>query len=123
MPALVVLWRGGFGSRVAAACGYLIFALAPMWWTPHSGQAGDYGARGVITPIANSFLIAGVAFIIYLTVRTYWSRSSEPRFEPWAASRDPRDLGQTAGDSPVRCRRAAGRLTSGEREDLVCGRR
>jgi hypothetical protein len=109
MPALVVLWRGGgFGCRIAAGCGYLLFALAPMWWTPHSGRAGDYGAHGVTTLIANSFLIAGVAFIIYLTLRTYWSRSSDPRFEPSSASRGPRECGQTAGGPPVPCRHAAG---------------
>jgi Glycosyltransferase family 87 len=86
MPALVWLWRGGLPDRVAAACGYLLFALAPMWWTPHAGQTGDYGSRGVITLIANCFLIAGVALIFYVTLRTYWSRSSEPRFEPSDAS-------------------------------------
>jgi alpha-1,2-mannosyltransferase len=88
MPALVVLWRGGFGSRVAAACGYLLFGLAPMWWTPHAGQAGDYGSHGVITVLANSFLIAGVAFMIYLTAQTCRSRSGERRLrrrEPAAA--------------------------------------
>lgn len=108
MPALIVLWRGGFGSRVAAGCGYVLFALAPMWWTPHAGEAGDYGAHGVITLIANSFLIAGVAFLIYVTLRTYWSRSSEPRFESSDASRGRRECGQTAGGPPVAWRHAVG---------------
>jgi Glycosyltransferase family 87 len=108
MPALVVLWRSGFGSRIAAGCGYLLFALAPMWWTPHSGVTGDYGSHGVITLIANSFLIAGVAFIVYVTVRTYWSRSTEPGFESSDACRGHRECGQTADGPPVPCRHAAG---------------
>jgi hypothetical protein len=79
MPALVVLWRGGVGSRVAAGCGYLLFGLAPMWWTPHAGQTGDYGFHGVVTVIANCFLIAAVSFMIFLTVQTCRSRSGEAR--------------------------------------------
>jgi Glycosyltransferase family 87 len=109
MPALVALWRGGIGSRVAAGCGYLLFALAPMWWTPHSGQAGDYGSHGVITLIANSFLIAGVAFLIYVALRTYSRRRSEPRFPPGDASpAGGRECGQTAGGPPVALRDVTG---------------
>lgn len=116
MPALVVLCRGGRGGQIAAACGYLLFALAPMWWTPHSDPAGDYGSRGVVTLIANCFLIAGVAFVIYLTVCSCWSRSREPRFKPPVASRSPRDLGQTAGGPPVPCRwHPVGQLPANER--------
>jgi Glycosyltransferase family 87 len=101
LPALVVLWRSGFAGRVAAVCGYVLFALGPMWWTPHAGQTGDYGSHGVITLIANSFLIAGVTFIIYMTVRTYWYRPAELRFEASAASRGLRDPGQNAAGEPV----------------------
>jgi Glycosyltransferase family 87 len=82
MPALVVLWRGGLGSRIAAGCGYLLFGLAPLWWTPHAGQTGDYGSHGVITVIANCFLVAGVAFMIVLAVQTYRSRPGEARSGP-----------------------------------------
>lgn len=78
MPALVVLLRGGVGSRIAAACGYLLFVAAPMWWTPHSGVAGDYGFHGLETVAANSFLIAGLAFIGYMTVRTYVPQTAPP---------------------------------------------
>jgi hypothetical protein len=93
MPGLVVLWRDG--RRVAAACGYLLFGLAPLWWTPHAGQTGDYGSHGVITLIANCFLLAGVAFVTY----------------KW------RGCWPSAGSLS-----AGSRLASSAREDLVCGR-
>ncbi len=75
MPALVVLLRGGTGSRIAAGCGYLLFVLAPMWWTSWSGHSGQVGFHGLLTVIANCFLIAGLAFIAYMAVRTYLPRS------------------------------------------------
>lgn len=74
VPALVVLWRGGRRSRIAAACGYLLFVLAPMWWTPHSGGGGDYGSHGLVTLIANCFLVAGLAFLGYMVVCTWRTR-------------------------------------------------
>jgi hypothetical protein len=78
VPALVVLWRGGTRSRIAAACGYVLFGLAPMWWTPHRGEAGDYGFHGIVTVLANSFLIAGLAFMAYMTIYTYKTRTPHP---------------------------------------------
>ena len=68
MPALVVLLRGGTASRIAAACGYLLFVLAPMWWTPWSADTSEYGWHGLVTLAANCFLIAGVAFLAYMAV-------------------------------------------------------
>lgn len=65
MPALGVLVRGGTGSRIAAASGYLLFVLAPLWWTPHF----ESGFHGMLTLIANSYLIAGLAFLAYMTTR------------------------------------------------------
>ncbi len=70
--------RGGTGSRIAAGCGYLLFALAPMWWTPWSGHSSQFGFHGLLTLIANCFLIAGLAFIACMAVRTYLPRSAEP---------------------------------------------
>jgi hypothetical protein len=49
LPALVVLLRGGTRSRIAAGCGYVLFVLAPMWWTPQFGPGTG----------ANCFLLAG----------------------------------------------------------------
>jgi alpha-1,2-mannosyltransferase len=71
MPGLVVLARYGAHGRIVAACEYVIFGLAPMWWTPHSGVAGDYGARGLVTVVANCFLLAGAGIIAYICVRTW----------------------------------------------------
>ncbi|HEX3490186.1 MAG TPA: hypothetical protein VHU92_12610, partial [Streptosporangiaceae bacterium] len=46
---------------------------APMWWTPLTGTqgTGQFGWHGLLTPIANCFMIAGVVFLGYMTVRTY----------------------------------------------------
>jgi len=69
MPALVVLVR--YGARGPATCLYVLFALAPMWWTPHSGEAGDYGLHGLVTVLANCFLFAGMSVMAYICVRTW----------------------------------------------------
>lgn len=78
MPALIVLLRGGTASRIAAACGYLLFALAPMWWTPWSGARSESGFHGLVTLTANCFLIAGLAFLAYMAVCT-WRPESRRR--------------------------------------------
>jgi hypothetical protein len=79
IPALVVLLRGGRASRIAAACGYILFALAPFWWTPHSHEAGEYGFHGFVTLVANSYLIAGLAFLAYMVITTYRQTGTEAR--------------------------------------------
>ena len=68
VPALIVLLRGGTASRIAAACGYLLFVLAPMWWTPWSWNTSESGFHGLVTLTANCFLIAGLAFLAYMAV-------------------------------------------------------
>jgi hypothetical protein len=68
LPALVVLTRGGIGSRAAAALAYVLFVLAPMWWTPHAGGPGEPGFHGLTTVAANCFLIAGLAFLAYMAL-------------------------------------------------------
>jgi hypothetical protein len=71
MPVLIVLLRGGAASRVAAAGGYMLFVLAPMWWTPHQGDNAQYGFHGLITLTANCFMVAGVGFLA-LMARYAW---------------------------------------------------
>jgi hypothetical protein len=61
LPALVLLVREG--HRVAAAAGYLLFALAPFWYTPHSGGPHEYGFHWLVTVVANCFLLAGLLFL------------------------------------------------------------
>ncbi len=69
IPALAVLAaRGGTASRVAAAGGYLLFLLAPMWWVPH---ARDLGFHTGLTLIANSYPAAALAFLAYAARRAY----------------------------------------------------
>ena len=72
LPALIVLLRGGTGARIGAGVAYVLFVLAPMWWTPVTDAAGtgQFGLHGLLTPVANCFMIAGVVFLGYMTVRT-----------------------------------------------------
>ncbi|NUT18072.1 MAG: DUF2029 domain-containing protein [Hamadaea sp.] len=63
VPALAVLIRDGW-RRIAAGA-YAIFVLAPMWWTPHFGEPGEYGWHGWVTAVANCFLLSGLAFLAY----------------------------------------------------------
>ena len=69
LPALVLLLRSG--HRVAAGLGYVLFALAPFWYTPRSGGPGEYGFHGLLTLVANCYLVAGLAFLAYLAWRAY----------------------------------------------------
>jgi len=85
MPALVVLARYGARGQIAAGCVYVIFVLAPMWWTPHAGVAGDYGAHGPVTVIANCFLFAGIGVITYICVRTWRPEPGSSRLRSQAA--------------------------------------
>jgi hypothetical protein len=64
LPALVLLVRDG--HRVFAGVGYVLFAVAPFWFTPHSGGPHEYGFHGLVTLVANCYLIAGLAFLAYM---------------------------------------------------------
>jgi len=74
MPALIVLLRGGTASRVAAASGYLLFVLAPMWWTPHAGGNSEYGFHGLTTLTANCFMLAGIGFLAAMACYAWRTR-------------------------------------------------
>jgi hypothetical protein len=73
MPALIVLVRGDKRHKIAAACGFALFALAPLWWTPHSLTRPDYGFHGLLTLVANCYLAAGAIFLAYMAWRAYLS--------------------------------------------------
>jgi alpha-1,2-mannosyltransferase len=64
VPALVLLVRDG--HRVAAGLGYLLFAVAPFWYTPHSGGPREYGWHWLVTLVANCYLLAGVLFVAWM---------------------------------------------------------
>jgi len=66
LPVLVLLIRDG--HRIAAAAGYLLFAVAPFWFTPHAAGPREYGFHWLTTLVANCFLIAGLAFLGYMTL-------------------------------------------------------
>jgi Glycosyltransferase family 87 len=78
LPALAVLVRDR--HRAAAAAGYLLFAVAPFWYTPHSGGPDEYGFHWLLTSAANCFLIAGLLFLGYMT----WSARDQRRGTPRA---------------------------------------
>lgn len=67
VPALILLLHDG--RRIAAGAGFVLFALAPMWWTPHFGGPDEYGLHGWMTAVANCYLLAGLAFLAYLGAR------------------------------------------------------
>ncbi|KAB2348275.1 glycosyltransferase 87 family protein [Actinomadura rudentiformis] len=69
MPALVLLVRGGRKARIAAGAAYVIFVLAPFWWTPHDGGPREYGFHGLMTLVANCYLVAGLAFLVFMVWR------------------------------------------------------
>ncbi|MFG1997629.1 glycosyltransferase 87 family protein [Spirillospora sp. NPDC048911] len=69
MPALVLLVRGGRKARIAAGAAYVLFVLAPFWWTPHDGGPREYGFHGLMTLVANCYLVAGLAFLGYMVRR------------------------------------------------------
>jgi alpha-1,2-mannosyltransferase len=66
LPALVLLLRAG--HRIAAAAGYLLFAVAPFWFTPHAAGPREYGFHWLLTLVANCFLVAGLVFLAYLAL-------------------------------------------------------
>jgi Glycosyltransferase family 87 len=86
VPALAVLARGGTASRIAAACGFALFALAPLWWTPHSLGRPDYGFHWLLTVVANCYLVAGLAFLAYMAVRAYLTVRPRPGRDPGAVA-------------------------------------
>jgi hypothetical protein len=71
VPALITLARDGKRARIAAAGGFLLFALAPLWWTPHSLLRPVYGFHGFMTVVANCYLAAGLMFLAYMGWRAY----------------------------------------------------
>ena len=66
LAALVLLIRNG--HRIAAVTGYLLFAVAPFWFTPHAAGPREYGFHWLTTLVANCFLVAGLAFICYMAL-------------------------------------------------------
>ena len=67
LPALVLLIRDG--HRIAAVTGYLLFAVAPFWFTPHAAGPREYGFHWLTTLVANCFLVAGLVFLGYMALR------------------------------------------------------
>jgi len=71
IPGLVALARDGRRARIAAGCAFLLFTLAPLWWTPHSLTRPTYGFHGWVSLVANCYLAAGIVFLAYMAWRAY----------------------------------------------------
>jgi hypothetical protein len=91
LPALIVLVRSGY--RVTAGLGYLLFAVAPFWYTPHSGGPSEYGFHWLLTLVANCYLIAGLAFLAFMAGQAYLVLTAPP---PAAAEEESRPAGARA---------------------------
>jgi hypothetical protein len=91
LPALVLLVRSG--HRIAAAAGYLLFALAPFWFTPHSAGPREYGFHWLLTLVANCFGVAGLVFLAYMAAYAYRSRGLALPGRSPGAQGQPEDLG------------------------------
>jgi hypothetical protein len=72
-------------ARIAAACGYLTFLVAPLWLTPHAGGPREYGFHPWLTPVANCYLAAGLAFLAYMARCAYFLLLTRWRSRPMAA--------------------------------------
>ena len=79
IPALITLARDGKRARIAAACAFLLFGLAPLWWTPHSLLRPTYGFHGFVTVVANCYLAAGLMFLTYMGWRAYQTLNLQRR--------------------------------------------
>jgi hypothetical protein len=84
VPALVTLARDGKRARIAAAGAFFLFALAPLWWTPHSLLRPTYGFHGLVTVVANCYLAAGVVFLAYMGWRACQTLNLERRLSALA---------------------------------------
>lgn len=96
LPVLILLVRAG--HRIAAAAGYLLFALAPFWFTPHSAGPNEYGFHWLLTLVANCFLIAGLAFLAHMAWHAFWpAQLGRPQRPPGQAVREPGVAEQLSG--------------------------
>ena len=87
LPVLVLLVRAG--HRIAAAAGYLLFALAPFWFTPHSAGPNEYGFHWLLTLVANCYLIAGLAFLAYMAGHAFGrAQPGRPQRPPGQAAHE-----------------------------------
>ena len=77
LPALVLLIRDG--HRIAAVTGYLLFAVAPFWFTPHAAGPREYGFHWLTTLVANCFLVAGLALMCHIGIQGVARRTSMVR--------------------------------------------
>ncbi len=79
LPALLTLWLTATpAARAATAAAWALFVTAPMWFTPWAGDTAQLGFHGATTLAANSFLLAGLAYLTYMTIRTWRPQPASP---------------------------------------------
>ncbi|WP_165970394.1 glycosyltransferase 87 family protein [Actinomadura sp. 6K520] len=88
VPALAVLIRDK--NRTIAICGYTLFALAPMWWTPYIPEPLSFGWHLLLLPVANCYLLAGLFFLGHMVVRLHQGVSTITKEASMRRSQPPR---------------------------------
>ncbi|MEU8798893.1 glycosyltransferase 87 family protein [Spirillospora sp. NPDC048819] len=115
VPALAVLIRNN--NRTIAVCGYVLFASAPMWWTPYDPDPLRFSPHLLLLPIANCYLLAGLFFLAHMTFRlrqdasTITNEPSMRRSQPPRGRRSMRLARTARRDGGLEC--TAGRGTLG----------
>jgi hypothetical protein len=80
LPALLTLWLAGTpAARLTTAAAWTLFVTAPMWFTPWTGDTAQYGFHWASTLAANSFLIAGLAYLTWMTIHTWRPQPAKDR--------------------------------------------
>jgi Glycosyltransferase family 87 len=73
LPALLTLTLRAAtpAARITTTAACLLFITAPMWFTPWAHDSGQYGFHYATTLAANSFLIAGLAYLTWMTIQAW----------------------------------------------------
>ncbi len=73
LPALLTLLLRAAtpAARITTAAAYALFITAPMWFTPWAGDSAQLGFHWALTLAANSFLIAGLAYLTWMTIHAW----------------------------------------------------
>ncbi len=73
LPALLTLLLRATtpAARITTAAAYALFIAAPLWFTPWANDSGQFGFHYATTLAANSFLIAGLAYLTWMTIHAW----------------------------------------------------
>jgi alpha-1,2-mannosyltransferase len=73
LPALLTLLTRAAtpAARLTTAAAYALFITAPMWFTPWANDSAQLGFHWALTLAANSFLLAGLAYLTWMTIHAW----------------------------------------------------